>query len=91
MKTHSLLALLALTLGAHAGTPAPSPMVTPTAPSSDGWWFRAAPYGWVTAIDGNVGIGQLSAPIDITMSDTLDSETLRLSYRCCVRPLASSS
>ncbi len=73
MKTHSLLALLALTLGAHAGTPAPTPMVTPAAPTNDGWWFRAAPYGWVTAIDGNVGIGPLSAPVDISMSDTIDS------------------
>jgi len=73
MKIQGLLAFFALTLGAHAGTPMISPMVTPAAASGNGWWFRAAPYGWVTAINGDVGIGPLSAPVDISMSDTLDS------------------
>ncbi len=62
--------LLASTL--HAGTPAPISSTIPAGPSSNDWWFRAAPYAWVTAIDGDVGIGRLSAPVDISMADTLE-------------------
>jgi opacity protein-like surface antigen len=46
--------------------------VASTAPESD-WSFRIAPYAWVAAIDGDVGIGPISAPVDISISDTLDS------------------
>jgi opacity protein-like surface antigen len=74
MKLHNIIALIALTGFAQAGTVAPpSPMQT-TAPSAEsGWWFRAAPYAWVTAINGDVGVGHLSAPVDISMSDTISS------------------
>ncbi len=72
MKPYALLALISFATAAQAGT-APTPNLTPitTAPAEGGWWFRAAPYGWVTAITGDVGIGRLSAPVDISMSDTL--------------------
>lgn len=67
------LALAAFGTVAFGGTaPSKNPVVTP-APEEDHWHFRAAPYGWLTAIDGDVRIGQLSAPVDISMSDTLDS------------------
>lgn len=77
MKTLTYLTLIALSSSAHAGPsepPAPaSPPPLAPAPSDGGWWFRAAPYGWLTAIDGDVTIGRLSAPVDISMGDTLDS------------------
>jgi hypothetical protein len=69
-------AALALTGSALAGTStAPAPVSAPITPAaeSNGWWFRAAPYGWLTAIDGDIGIGPLSAPVDISMGDTLDT------------------
>ncbi len=67
------LAPVLLASALHAGTPALIPPTIPAEPAGDGWWFRAAPYGWVTAITGDVGIGRLSAPVDISLSDTLDS------------------
>lgn len=74
MKLHQLITLLALAGSVHAGAPAKNPSpVAPPPPAEDGWHFRVAPYGWVSAIDGDVGIGHLSSPVDVSMSDTLDS------------------
>jgi opacity protein-like surface antigen len=36
------------------------------------WSFRVTPYAWLTAIDGDIGIRPLNAPVDISFSDTLD-------------------
>ena len=59
---------------AQAGTPAaPTTAAIAPAPAEDGWWFRAAPYGWLTAVTGDVSVGNISTPVDISMSDTLDS------------------
>jgi hypothetical protein len=69
MKRLLFSLLTAATL--QAGTPVTAPITTSPATQNDGWWFRAAPYGWVTAISGDVGVGPLAAPIDISMSDTL--------------------
>lgn len=74
MKLHQLIALIALTGSVQAG-PATSgaPAAVTTAPAGDGWWFRAAPYAWITAVEGDVGVGPLSTPVDISMADTLES------------------
>jgi opacity protein-like surface antigen len=76
MKRTTLLFVIASLLSPSAavlGGPekSVSPAIIPPAPTENGWWFRAAPYGWVTAISGDVGVGPLTAPIDISMSDTL--------------------
>jgi opacity protein-like surface antigen len=69
-----LLSILALSTAAQAGTEVPSKAPVPPVPANESsFWFRAAPYVWVTAIEGDVGIGTLFAPIDITMGDTLES------------------
>jgi len=74
MKLLPFVALLALTASVQAGTsPAKAPVPMPTPPAASDWWFRFAPYGWVTAMTGDVGVGHLSTPVDISMSDTLDS------------------
>lgn len=73
MKPRSILfsamALAALgvpfTSVAGPNPPAKNPPPMTTAPAEDGWRFRAAPYGWLTAIEGDVSIGHLSAPVDI--------------------------
>ena len=53
--------------------PAPAPEA-----QDEGLWFRVAPYVWITAINGDIGIGDVVAPVDITFSDTLD--TLDFAY-----------
>jgi hypothetical protein len=79
MKTKStlnrwlILALLSTSGLAQAGAPAPAPVAIEPAPSGDGWWFRAAPYGWLTAVTGDVTVGPLTTPVDVSMSDTLNS------------------
>lgn len=77
MKYKTILASLAIAGSLQAGPSAPvAPSVAlppPVAPSDDLWHFRAAPYGWLSAIDGDISIGRLSAPVDISISDTLDS------------------
>lgn len=66
----TILALLT-TAGLDAGTTAIADSITE--PVDSGWSFRIAPYAWLTAIDGDIGVGPLpSAPVDISFSDTLD-------------------
>jgi hypothetical protein len=72
-KNWLVLCLLATASLSQAGTPAPAPVAIAPTPSDEGWWFRAAPYGWLTAVEGDVGVHGLSAPVDISMSDTLSS------------------
>lgn len=73
MKPNRLLALLLTTtsVNAYAGTEPAAPVVIKPAPSAEGWWFRAAPYGWVTAIEGDMRIGPLSTPVGVSMKDAL--------------------
>jgi opacity protein-like surface antigen len=67
------LAVLATSGLAQAGSPAPTPVTIDPTPSGEGWSFRAAPYGWLTAVEGDVTVGHLTTPVDISMADTLES------------------
>ena len=58
---------------AQAGTPVSAPVASEPVQSGGDWWFRAAPYGWLTAVEGDVGVGPLTTPVDVSMQDTLDS------------------
>jgi len=60
----AIAATLATALG---GTPAPAPIQAP--PPASGWEFRIEPYGWLTGIDGTVGIGDKMADVDASFSD----------------------
>ncbi len=78
MKNLCLLSLVLITGSLQAGTDAPKAIAPSTppltvAPNDDVWSFRASPYAWVTAIEGDTGLGGLTAPVDISMGDTLDN------------------
>lgn len=68
-----VLALLAFANLAQAGEATPASTTSDPVQSGNGWWFRAAPYAWLSAMEGDVGVGPLSTPVDISMQDTLDS------------------
>ncbi len=73
MKHLTLPALAAFAAAtALAGPPISTPPVPIESAVESGWWFRIAPYGWVTAIDGDLRVGPLSAPLDVSMEDTLE-------------------
>ena len=72
MNIRTLLPLLLMATSTQAGTPSTDPVSVAAESSAEaGWWFRAAPYGWVTAIEGDMRIGPLSAPVEVSMEDTL--------------------
>jgi hypothetical protein len=68
------VSLIAITASLDAGTTASAGSITATTTEAvdSGWNFRFAPYAWVTALDGDIGIGPLTAPVDVSLSDTLD-------------------
>jgi len=70
----SKISILATSLIGLSTLLAKEPVATyaPAAPETSGWSFRAAPYAWLTAIDGDIAVGPLSAPVDISFGDTLD-------------------
>lgn len=40
------------------------------------WSWRLAPYGWLAGLDGEVGVGRLTAPVDLSFSDVLEDLSL---------------
>lgn len=38
----------------------------------EGWEFQLSPYGWASGVEGTVGVGRLSAPVDIGFDDVLE-------------------
>lgn len=64
--------LLAFSAPLAAGVPVSTNPVSPENPGSR-WWFRFAPYGWVTATEGDAGLAGIVAPVDIGFDDTLDT------------------
>jgi hypothetical protein len=73
MKTKIAIILGLSAASSFAGTSVSeeSTVVQTTEPSS-AWWLTIAPYGWVTATDGDMGVAGVVAPVDISMKDTLD-------------------
>lgn len=68
----SPLILMLMSLPVFAGTPVTGTPVIETPEDSDSWWLKITPYGWVTATDGDMGVAGRSAPVDISMKDTLE-------------------
>lgn len=53
----------------QAGTPQP---ITPPPANDDGWWFHSTSYAWITALQGDMRIGNLPIPVDVSFSDAID-------------------
>ncbi len=79
MKTLSSLTLALAGLLASSGPAVggdPKQTIAPPvdyAPAESPWRFRLDTYAWLTAADGTIGAGGLTAPVDISISDTLDA------------------
>ncbi|MCF7676161.1 MAG: hypothetical protein K9N23_18995 [Akkermansiaceae bacterium] len=72
-KTLAAAAILLSAIPATAGTTVPSltnPEPVATAPA---WHWRAAIYGWATALDGDVTIRGRNAGVDVGFDDVLDN------------------
>ncbi|MES2659108.1 MAG: hypothetical protein V4689_10865 [Verrucomicrobiota bacterium] len=68
----TLSASLVLTAAAgttFGGSPETPVVETPPAAFAPGWEFRASPYGWLTGLDGDTGIGSLNTHVDDSFSD----------------------
>jgi hypothetical protein len=64
---------IALTCHALAGTTVVEQSIVQTPDkSSSSWWLTIAPYAWVTATDGDMGVAGRVAPVDISFRDTLE-------------------
>lgn len=72
MKTKIAFILALTSASSFAGTPVSENLtIQPTQAASD-WWLTIAPYSWVTATEGDMGVAGNVAPVDISMKDTLD-------------------
>ena len=72
MKTRISLILALASSCSFAGTPVNEATGIQASDQSPSWWLTIAPYGWVTATDGDMGVAGLVAPVDISFKDTLD-------------------
>jgi hypothetical protein len=62
------------TAGLFAGTPAPSgkSIIVPQEPPENPWYFTAAVYGWLGAVEGDVGVGPVLVSADTSINDVID-------------------
>lgn len=75
MKLHALLLVLSAFLltsvdSLRAGDdPAPA---TPSFPNEEKWWVHFNSYAWITAQTGDLQIGSISSPVNVSFSDAID-------------------
>jgi hypothetical protein len=72
MKTKLILILAMLPAFIRAGTPSQEDTLIASSAPSAAWWTRITPYGWLTATEGDMGVANRVAPVDISMADTLE-------------------
>jgi hypothetical protein len=67
------IAGIAFLVSASAGsTEEPLGAQSPATPAS-GWQFSIKPYGWLTGLDGQTGVGPIVSDIDVSFSDIIDN------------------
>ncbi len=71
---HLFLSLVLAAGPAFAGTPqAPDKSVNvPPVPPEKAWYLTVAAYGWLSAVEGDTGIGPVVASADTSINDLLD-------------------
>jgi hypothetical protein len=52
--------------------PAEAETLTPQTPSADEWEFQLTPYIWFEGLEGDVGVGNLIASVDVKFRDIID-------------------
>ena len=72
MKSSVILLAAFATGTLHAGTPSPAFAPAPVGTDSE-WEFRTAVYAPLMGIDGTVGVGGVSGPVDVPFSDILEN------------------
>ena len=73
MRTTITACLLLASIPAFAGSTIPSLTSTqPVAAAESGWQVRTALYGWATALEGDVTLGRINAPVDVGFDDIWD-------------------
>jgi hypothetical protein len=82
MKAKLPVILSIFTCHAFAGTTVTEAPVIQAPEDPAAWWMTIAPYGWVTATDGDMGVAGRVAPVDISFEDTL--EDLEFSFMLAV-------
>lgn len=77
MKTPvaALASSLALIAGLHAGTTAigPEPAPTMTTTTESGWELTLGLYGWGAGLEGDLGVGGYTVPVDVSFENILDT------------------
>lgn len=69
-----------------ASSGAPSPIDDAIGSGAeDGWSFRLSPYLWIPAMDGHVTVKGATAPVDLSLGDTLDLLSDHLNFAAAVR------
>ncbi len=64
---------VALAASASAGTVLEgNPVVLSENPRTKEWWGTLSGYGWVSAVEGDIGLRGLTAPADVSMKEVLE-------------------
>jgi hypothetical protein len=73
---------LVLSCHALAGTPVVESVAMDPPEEPHTWWYNITPYVWIVATDGDMGVAGLTAPVDISMKDSL--EDLEFSFMLAI-------
>ncbi len=75
---YSLLAVIVSTSFTLAGpvVEEKNPVVMEEPAPESPWWFRVAPYTWIAAVDGDLTLNNIKAPINTSFADVFDTVDL---------------
>ena len=71
-SSHYPVLVAALVLPALAGEPVPPPEISSVPESSSGWEFTGTLYAPLMGLEGDVGVGPVSTPLDLSFGDILE-------------------
>jgi hypothetical protein len=71
----AVVAAVLLAASLFAGTPVPSSksvVLPPEPPPEDPWYLTVAAYGWLSAVNGETGVGPITVSADTSINDLID-------------------